>query len=232
MSVLKKSEKRKRNSPERFGEKAIAGRDYSEDEQEISIDDSSSIDGDYTPTKKPKYGPNVTLTDDEDNDISESIGQYSGEKRNFDDDMDLIDTIEQSNPSTSNIISNKTEKNRHQIGKTDNIFQLLTKVMGSISKLDEKVDQIHARVSVIENKLIDRHAKKSCDSTVVKDDDKSRKLKMYFKANCIPFTNIDDMKRFEENLDDSDFRKQAVSIYHVNFIPHFKNIQFKRIVNI
>lgn len=211
--------KRKRQITKRFGEKAIAGRDYSDDE--LSACDSSSIDGNYTPTKKTKYGRYVLSDDDDDddhdNDSGESIG--FGVSINYDKDMDDIVANE------SSIISNTAKI----CSPSDHIhlIQLLTKVMSSICKMDAKVDQIYARVSVIENKLIDGHAKKSCDSTLIKDDDESRKRKMYFKANCIPFTNIDDMQRFEENLDDSDFRKQSVSINHVKLKPLVKNFQFK-----
>lgn len=208
-------QKRKRKYPERFGEKGIL--DDLNDEWESEID-SISNDGDFTPTKKSRYGQKVIHSDDDDDDISESTGRSAnfGEKQNFDADMDWIDVAEASNHNTSNSISITGRKNRHESGQIDHILQSVLKslatVSSSIENMNEKIDQGFARVSVIESKLIDRLAKNSCDSTFVKSSDESREQKMYFKANCLPFTNIDDMNRFEKNLEDADFRNQTVSI--------------------
>lgn len=223
MGKLTNGQKRKRRNPERFGEKATY--DYSDDELYSEID-SLSNDSNFTPIKKRKLGQQMILSDDDAGESSDQLQNF-GAMRNFDRDLELIEDADRSNLitshsiqqlyRTSNSIPITQRQNRHDNdGKMDdileNVLRSLNTVTNSIGELDKKVDQIFARVSVIESKLIDRHAKSSSNSALVKDNDESRKLKMYFKANCIPFTNVEDMNRFEKNLDDSDFEKQAVSI--------------------
>lgn len=223
MGKISNEPKRKRKHPERFGEKAILGEDYSNDELDSEID-SVSNDGDFTPTKRRKYGQDVILSDDDD--ISESTGRPENfERRNFDTDFDLIDMAESSNHSSSNSVTIIGEKNRHESSQITNILQnmqqSLTTIMSSICDLREKNDEIFARLSVMESKLIVSHAKSSGASALVKDNDEQRKLKLFLKTNCLPLTNIDDMNRFERNLVDSDFKSQTVSI-NGNLMPHVK----------
>lgn len=140
-------QKRKRKLPQRFGRQATLS---DSDDDLDSVVDSLSNDGDFTPTKKGRYDNNMILSDDDDIDESRSRLQNSVEQRNFDADLDSIDMTERSNESTSNSITIIGEKNRQGSGQIDhilqNVQQSLTVITNSICKLNEKIDQIFARV--------------------------------------------------------------------------------------
>lgn len=102
----------------------------------------------------------------------------------------------------------------HYVSTIDEKLNILIKVVENLNdlpKIDEKLNNLLSRVSVMESSLIGRLANLSHPMKSNAVNNETQKLDVFIKSNCLPTKKIDELDKFDANLNDETFYTISVS---------------------
>lgn len=102
----------------------------------------------------------------------------------------------------------------HYVSTIDEKLNILIKVVGNLNnlpKIDEKLNNLLSRVSVMESSLIGRLANLSHPMKPNVVNNETEKLDVFMKSNCLPTKKIEELDKFDANLKEETFYTISVS---------------------
>lgn len=202
---------RNKKKPNRYGNSESSFPTHEEEEEAFtdnSMDDpdfvleksSNSVSSDGEPSRKK------TKIDASSKAQNKNI---TFEKNNFDDEFDSIrQTLHENSQLT---VSPSGQSTNNIVDSLDGAF-----IRQQLLKLNTNTEQILARITVIEESLM-RNGALITVNTNAKRQKALEEFQSFSKLNKLPLKCIEDVKKFESNLLDSEFKSKAVNlILHMN----------------
>lgn len=90
-------------------------------------------------------------------------------------------------------------------------------ILNLLNRMDEKLDNVLSRISVLENTVLKKLANQSSYEKPI-DMKKIDRLNIFMKSNSLPTKIVAELDKFEEKLDDSTFFDASVSVL-IKFAP-------------
>lgn len=211
--------KRRRQSPERYGDMGQINLSGSSIDDALGLSDNSLDDINFAPSPKrikvvATVGkPPKKIT------FNNAMEKTSTPAINFDDEFDLL---KRSKPAVSKEAPEIVENNpaQHAAGI---VLSLASKhndfaeVLKLCEKMANQLNDISARITLIEGRMLN-------GLSAAKDNKSYGKIeesRIFCQSNHMPLKNLDDLNAFEGNLKKAEYRKIAVSIYYCAIVIIF-----------
>lgn len=159
----------------------------------------------------------ASLTDDSDSSGDDSSEEYqpSPKKRkenqnrtnesqnnNFDSQFDALMSSKMNSTEVPEAQTVESNCNCGSMRKIDEKWR---------SKIEKKLNEILAIISVQQNFMNDQNISKSAGDAKILIDVPQDPLEIFMKSNCLPAKNINELNAFEQKLDDEAFQNASVS---------------------
>lgn len=245
MDVIGDKIPRKRKPTTRYGQ--LIDTPAGEESEEDPFTDNSMDDRDYSPEKSQK----VVATSSKRDFQKTKKTIESLELENFDhllgDSLNSISTVHTNaltEQNDSNIQTNRIHTTENGLEKSDvliiddkpnfgnkvddvcpgavaSLESKIEALFQSIRSMNDKSDEILARVSVLESYLIESGPKISRNDSDYPKPGEDERRQVFLTSLNIPFKRLEDLKKFEDNLSEEPFKRSVVSTY-IN-----QNVQLK-----